>query len=107
LADYYRLADIFVMPSTQEGFGIVFLEAAAAGLKLVGGNRDGSIDALADGVIGLAIDPSDPQELVRAIRQALTAGAPNPTQVRRYRFDNFAGLVADLTQTHLLRPALR
>ena len=105
LADYYRLADVFVMPSTQEGFGIVFLEAAATGLSLVGGNRDGSIDALADGAIGLAIDPADPRELVLAIRQALAAGAPDPAQVRRYRFDNFAGLVADLTKTRLLCPA--
>jgi phosphatidylinositol alpha-1,6-mannosyltransferase len=107
LADYYRLADVFVMPSTQEGFGIVFLEAAATGLRLVGGNRDGSIDALADGAVGLAIDPGDPQELVRAIRRALAAGAPDPAQVRRYRFDNFAGLVGDLTKTRLLRPVLQ
>jgi len=107
LADYYRLADVFVMPSTQEGFGIVFLEAAATGLTLVGGNRDGSIDALADGAIGLAIDPGDPQELVRAIRQALAAGAPDPALVRRYRFDNFAGLVGDLVKTRLLRPVLQ
>jgi phosphatidylinositol alpha-1,6-mannosyltransferase len=105
LADYYRLADVFVMPSTQEGFGIVFLEAAAVGLKLVGGNSDGSVDALADGAIGLAIDAADPQELVRAIRDALSGGGPDPAQVGRYRFDNFAKLVGDLTNTHLLRPA--
>jgi len=105
LVDYYRLADVFVMPSTQEGFGIVFLEAAATGLRLVGGNSDGSIDALADGAIGRAIDPADPGELAQAIRQALTAGMPDPAPVRRYRFDNFAGLVGDLTRTWLLRPA--
>jgi phosphatidylinositol alpha-1,6-mannosyltransferase len=107
LTDYYRLADVFVMPSTQEGFGIVFLEAAATGLKLVGGNRDGSIDALADGAIGLAVDPADPQQLVQAIQQALAGGAPDPAQVARYRFDNFAGLVGDLTRTRLLSAALR
>ncbi len=48
------LADLFVMPNTQEGFGIVFLEAAASGLRVVGGNSDGSVDALADGAIGIA-----------------------------------------------------
>ena len=59
LPQLYRLADLFVMPSTQEGFGIVFLEAAASGLRAIGGNADGSIDALADGAIGTAIDPND------------------------------------------------
>ena len=34
LADYYRVADVFVMPSTQEGFGIVLLEAMAGDATL-------------------------------------------------------------------------
>ena len=44
---------------------------------------------------------------MRAIRQALAAGAPDPALVRRYRFDNFAGLVGDLVKTRLLRPVLQ
>ncbi|MBC7745693.1 MAG: glycosyltransferase family 4 protein, partial [Flavobacterium sp.] len=42
LSDHFRLADIFVMPSNKEGFGIVFIEAAASGCKIIGGNQDGS-----------------------------------------------------------------
>ena len=64
LADHYRLADVFVMPSTKEGFGIVFLEAAACGVPVVGGNRDGSWDALREGYLGRAIDPDDEGQLV-------------------------------------------
>jgi phosphatidylinositol alpha-1,6-mannosyltransferase len=103
LADYYRVADVFVMPSTQEGFGIVFLEAAAAGLQVIGGTCDGSVDALADGALGRSIDPSDRRQLVEAIREALAGNLTNPTPVRRYRFENFAGQVRDLISSHLLR----
>jgi phosphatidylinositol alpha-1,6-mannosyltransferase len=101
LADYYRLADVFVMPSTQEGFGIVFLEAAASGLKLIGGKCDGGLDALADGAIGFAIDPASPDELLSAIVAALAGNGPDPIQVERFRTNNFAQLVCDLTRAYL------
>jgi phosphatidylinositol alpha-1,6-mannosyltransferase len=102
LPQLYRLADLFVMPSTQEGFGIVFLEAAASGLRAIGGNADGSIDALGDGAIGAAIDPDDSAALVRAIVNGLDGGGPDPAGVGRFRFENFSGHVRDLVNGHLL-----
>ena len=105
LADYYRVADLFVMPSTQEGFGIVFLEAASSGLRVIGGNRDGSADALADGVLGRLIDPLDAGQLVAAIQQALVRGGTEPVQVQRFRFENFARHLHGLIADHLLQPA--
>lgn len=51
LASYYRLADAYVMPS-QEGFGIVYLEALACGLPVLAGDSDGSADPLQDGKLG-------------------------------------------------------
>jgi phosphatidylinositol alpha-1,6-mannosyltransferase len=101
LADYYRLADVFVMPSTQEGFGIVFLEAAACGLRPIGGSRDGSVDALADGALGLVIDPENQQALVDAIEAALRKSGPDPAQVRRFAFEKFERQVRALTTSHL------
>lgn len=103
LPELYRMADLFVMPSTQEGFGIVFLEAAATGVGLIGGNADGSADALADGAIGIAIDPADPVALVRAILEGLDGHAPDPAGVRRFGRENFAGYACELVSCHLLR----
>jgi len=45
LVDHYRLADAYIMPS-QEGFGIVYLEAMACGVPVLAGDGDGSADPL-------------------------------------------------------------
>lgn len=76
LADHYRLADIFAMPSTGEGFGIVFLEAMSCGTPVIGGNRDGSVDALADGKLGILIDPENVDEIIGAIKRMVRHDAP-------------------------------
>ena len=99
LADHYRLADVFVMPSTKEGFGIVFLEAAACGIPVVGGNRDGSWDALREGRLGRAIDPDDEGQLVTAVLDALAQGKGRDTApVDVFRRPRFTAHVADLAR---------
>lgn len=52
LPSLYRLADVFAMPSTGEGFGIVFLEAMACGTPVIAGAGDGARDPLQDGALG-------------------------------------------------------
>jgi phosphatidylinositol alpha-1,6-mannosyltransferase len=66
--DAYRAADLFLMPSTGEGFGIVFLEAMASGTPALGLAAAGARDALADGELGTAVTEDD---LLAAIERAL------------------------------------
>jgi len=67
LTDHFLLADLFVLPSKKEGFGIVFVEALACGLPVICGNADGSIDAIRNGELGTAINVDDLDELEKAI----------------------------------------
>lgn len=102
LPDYFRLADVFAMPSTGEGFGIVFLEAAVCGLPVVAGNRDGSIDALADGRLGRLVDPDDAGQLVSALCDALDGDIrPEPGAIDRFAPANFSRHVDDLVRHHI------
>jgi phosphatidyl-myo-inositol dimannoside synthase len=71
-ADYYRMADVFVMPSRWEGFGIVFLEALACGIPVIASSVDGSREAVRDGALGLLVDPDKPDEIKSAIFKALS-----------------------------------
>ena len=66
LPDLYGSADIFAMLCRnrwfgleQEGFGIVFLEAAAAGVPALAGASGGAAEAVRDGVTGFVVDPPD------------------------------------------------
>ncbi len=72
-------ADVFVMACRnrwfgleQEGFGIVFLEAAAAGVPQIAGDSGGAPEAVLDGVTGLVVRrPEDPGALAEALRTLL------------------------------------
>jgi glycosyltransferase involved in cell wall biosynthesis len=98
--DYFRIADVFAMPSTGEGFGIAFIEAAASGLPVIAGNGDGSVDALADGCIGRLVDPHDQSQLVAAIVDALEGRLrSDPAEVKRFAYANFSRHVNDLVQS--------
>ncbi|HWX43114.1 MAG TPA: glycosyltransferase, partial [Blastocatellia bacterium] len=70
--DHYRLADAYVMPSSGEGFGFVFLEAMAAGIPVVASKTDGSREAVRDGMLGSLVDPRDPEDIRRGILEALS-----------------------------------
>jgi phosphatidylinositol alpha-1,6-mannosyltransferase len=69
---WYAASDAFVLPVRDEGddvegFGIVFLEAASAGLPCIAGKSGGAIEAVVDEQTGLSVDPNDPQAIAGAI----------------------------------------
>lgn len=70
-ADHYRLADAFVMPSQGEGFGIVLLEAMACGIPAVASILDGGREALRNGLLGMLVDPRNPDDVERGVLNAL------------------------------------
>ena len=72
LAEEYVGADIFCLPSVQESFGIVFLEAMAAGLPVVACRAAAIPEVVEDGVTGLLVPPRDPAGLAGAL-EALAA----------------------------------
>jgi phosphatidylinositol alpha-1,6-mannosyltransferase len=77
LPSLYAACDIFLMPNRQdgvdfEGFGIVFLEAAAAGKPAIGGRSGGVTEAIEDGVTGLLVSGTDVIELAETIRRLAT-----------------------------------
>ena len=77
LPDFYSMADVFAMPSTGEGYGIVFLEAMACGTPVLAGNKDGSVDALDDGRLGVLVDPTDNDSITRGLILQLKQEGPD------------------------------
>ncbi len=84
LVDWYRAADVVVVPSHSESFGLVAVEAQACGTPVVAAAVGGLRTAVADQVSGLLVDGHDPRDFASAIaritsqprlRAELSAGA--------------------------------
>ncbi|HEX6394080.1 MAG TPA: glycosyltransferase family 4 protein [Acidimicrobiales bacterium] len=111
LAGLYACADVFVLSCRsrwggleQEGFGIVFLEAGAAGIPAVAGDSGGAAEAVVDGETGIVIrDPTDASAVARAVDDLLSdpALASRQGQAARHRaeteysYDVLAGRLAE------------
>jgi phosphatidyl-myo-inositol dimannoside synthase len=89
-ADYYRLADVYVMPSRGEGFGFVFLEAMACGIPVVASTLDGGREALLDGKLGILVNPDNLEELQAGILEALNRQRAVPPGLEFFSLPNFA-----------------
>jgi glycosyltransferase involved in cell wall biosynthesis len=107
LPEHYRLADAYVMPS-QEGFGIVYLEAMACGVPVLAGDADGSADPLQDGKLGWRVPHQDVGAIAPACiemlqQRAMPQGRSDGQWLRQQALDLFGK--AAFTQR--LRDALK
>lgn len=104
MAQVYGAADLCVLPTTQEPFGLPVLEAMACGLPVVVSALAGVADAITDGFDGLLLeDPTDLSELVSKLEQLLldeelraAVGARAAETARRHSWDAVAERVLDL-----------
>jgi phosphatidylinositol alpha-1,6-mannosyltransferase len=107
LPRYYSAADVFILPTRVdegdfEGFGLVFLEAAATGTPVIAGRSGGVPEAVADGETGLLVDPTSTSELAQAIRTLVTTPhlgerlgqAGRARVLRQFSWNRAADLVA-------------
>lgn len=111
LCDHYNLCDVFAMPSKGEGFGIVFLEAMACGKPVLAGNKDGSVDALRWGELGVLVDPDNVDDIASALTGILNATYPHPViynpqllrerVIEAYGFESFKITLSGLLRTRL------
>jgi len=109
LSAYYHLCDVFAMPSQNEGFGIVYLEALACGKPTLGGNRDGAIDALCGGELGVLVNPEDVSAIAQTLIAILQGEYPHPLLYQPellrqkvidiYGFEQFKTTLQELIQT--------
>jgi glycosyltransferase involved in cell wall biosynthesis len=108
LADRYRRCAVFCLPSRQEGFGIVFLEAMANGKPIVAARAAAVPETVADGEVGILANSNDPDDFAQSVATLLanqglrrTMGEAGRRRVEAYRADRVAGLFVERVQAAL------
>jgi len=94
----YSACEIFALPSSGEGFGLVYLEAMACGKPVIGGAHGGAPEIIEDGVTGYLVPHGDPIHLATCIESLLAdpahakeMGARGKKRAENeYRFNSFA-----------------
>jgi D-inositol-3-phosphate glycosyltransferase len=100
LADYYRAADVCIVPSRTESFGLVALEAAACGTPVVAANVGGLRLLVDDGVTGFLVDQRDPTAYASLLDRVLQG---EDTEMRTQAVARSAGYRWDIAAARLRR----
>lgn len=109
LAPYYRNAELFVLPSKYEPFGMTTLEAMSCGTPVIATRFGGIRDNLENGVDSLMVDPSDADEFSKAITSILTdkekasklAENGMKTIAERFSWESIASVTMDFYKKYI------
>src|ERR1700722_4094023 len=104
LSSYYRAADVCIVPSRSESFGLVALEAAACGTPVVASAVGGLTTLVDDGRTGFLVDDPDPRAYAAAVRRTfdepLAAERLPPASALRARRYTWRGAARPLVELH-------
>lgn len=110
LLDYYRRATVFVLPSMNdgwkfEGYGLVHLEASAAGLPVIGTKDCGAEDAIDDDVTGLLVSQTQIQEelpaaIIRLLRDPVLASRMGAAGRLKAQHQTWATVAAQMVDVY-------
>jgi D-inositol-3-phosphate glycosyltransferase len=104
LSTYYRAADVCLVPSRSESFGLVALEAAACGTPVVASAVGGLTTLVDDGRTGFLVEPSEPEAFARCVRriaaEPLLAERQSTAAVLRARRYTWRQAASDLRAIH-------
>lgn len=108
LTDHYLLADIFILISKKEGFGLVLLEAAACGCSIICGNVDGSSEAVLHGKMAQQINPHHNRQLQLAVSLNLQKKQDylRSTKVQKMCMEHFSFQAYHLKVKQLISPLI-
>ncbi|HZV95459.1 MAG TPA: glycosyltransferase family 4 protein [Candidatus Nitrosocosmicus sp.] len=111
LAEEYVNADCFCLPSVQEGFGIVFLEAMAAGLPVVACRAAAVPEVVREGETGVLVPPRAPPaladalaDLLRSPERARALGGAARVRVADYAVERVAERFLDTVRSYCVLP---
>jgi glycosyltransferase involved in cell wall biosynthesis len=109
LPSYYEAAEVFAMPSSAEGFGLVYLEAMYHGKPCIAGNRDGAQEVVSDGETGLLVEPGNVGQIQETLLRLLLdremarkLGTAGREKLQRcFTYEHFAARFRDLVAPFL------
>ncbi|HLQ34745.1 MAG TPA: glycosyltransferase [Chloroflexota bacterium] len=112
LPAHYAAADVCVVPSYAESFGMVALEAMACGTPVVASSVGGLNSTIVDGVTGFVVPSSRPEEFARRIRQVLDSpelrdrlGSAAVQAASRYRWPGVARQLEAVYRSLVSKPS--
>lgn len=102
---FVKLFSVSVVPSLEEGFGLVALESLALGVPVVASRLGGLPDVVAHEQTGLLVEPADPDAIAAAIARILSdrdlhrrMSEAGPAAAQRYSLDGYAGRLTEIYQ---------